>query len=107
MKVEDYEFGVQAVDNGLRGGLFANSNGNNAVESVKSATVAAYALNGVINVVNGGNAAAEYNVYAVNGAQVAAGNVAAASQVEVALNAGVYVVEVVAADGVAVVKVVL
>ena len=107
MKVEDYEFGVQAVDNGMRGGLFANSNGNNAVESVKSATVAAYALNGVINVMNGGNAAAEYNVYAVNGAQVAAGNVAAASQVEVALNAGVYVVEVVAADGVAVVKVVL
>ena len=107
MNVDEYDFGVQAVDNGLRGGLFASSNGDNAVESVKSATVAAYALNGVINVVNGGVEAAAYNVYAVNGALVAAGNVAAASQVEVALNAGIYVVEVVAADGVAVVKVVL
>ena len=107
MSVEDYEFGVQAVDNGVRGGLFANSNGDNAVESVKSATVAAYALNGAINIMNGGVEAAAYNVYAVNGAQVAAGTVAAAAQVEVALNAGIYVVEVIAADGVAVVKVVL
>lgn len=107
MNVNEYDFGVQAVDNGFRGGLFASTNGDNSVESVKSATVAAYALNGVINIMNGGVEAAAYNVYAVNGAQVAAGTVAAAAQVEVALNAGIYVVEVVAADGVAVVKVVL
>ena len=107
MNAEDYEFGVQAVDNGARGGLFAAANAGGAVESVKSETVAAYALNGVINVMNGGVEAAAYTVYAVNGAQVAAGTVAAATQVEVALNAGIYVVEVVAADGVAVVKVVL
>lgn len=107
MNVEEYEFGVQAVDNGARGGLFAHSNADNSVESVKSETVAAYALNGVINIMNGGVEAAAYTVYAVNGAQVAAGTVAAAAQVEVALNAGIYVVEVVAADGVAVVKVVL
>lgn len=107
MSVEDYEFGVQAIDNGFRGGLFAHSNGDNAVESVKSATVVAYALNGAINIMNGGVEAAAYNVYAVNGAQVAAGTVAAAAQVEVALNAGIYVVEIIAADGVAVVKVVL
>ncbi|MBR5003049.1 MAG: VCBS repeat-containing protein [Bacteroidaceae bacterium] len=107
MNVNEYDFGVQAVDNGFRGGLFASTNADNSVESVKSATVAAYALNGVINIVNGGVEDAAYNVYAVNGAQVAAGTVAAAAQVEVALNAGIYVVEVVAADGVAVVKVVL
>ena len=107
LNAEEYEFGVQAVDNGVRGGLFATANGDNAVESVKSETVAAYALNGVINIMNGGVEAAAYTVYAVNGAQVAAGTVAAAAQVEVALNAGIYVVEVVAADGVAVVKVVL
>ena len=107
MNVNEYDFGVQAVDNGFRGGLFASTNADNSVESVKSATVAAYALNGVINIMNGGVEAAAYNVYAVNGAQVAAGTVAAAAQVEVALNAGIYVVEVVAADGVAVVKVVL
>ena len=107
MNVNEYDFGVQAVDNGFRGGLFASTNADNSVESVKSASVAAYALNGVINIMNGGVEAAAYNVYAVNGAQVAAGTVAAAAQVEVALNAGIYVVEVVAADGVAVVKVVL
>jgi hypothetical protein len=107
LNANEYEFGVQAVDNGVRGGLFATANGDGAVESVKSETVAAYALNGVINIMNGGVEAAAYTVYAVNGAQVAAGTVAAAAQVEVALNAGIYVVEVVAADGVAVVKVVL
>ncbi len=107
MKVADYEFGVQAVDNGARGGMFAKAGDDAAVKGVKSETVKAYALNGVVNVMNGGNEAAQYTVYGVNGAQVAAGVVAAASQVEVALEAGVYVVKVAAADGVAVAKVIL
>lgn len=107
MKADDYEFGVQAVDNGARGGLFTKAGADGAVESVKNANVAVYALNGVINVVNGDATAAEYAVYATNGALVAAGNVAGANQVEVALAGGIYVVKVTGANGVAVAKVVL
>ena len=107
MKADDYEFGVQAVDNGARGGLFTKAGAEGAVESVKNANVAVYALNGVINVVNGDATAAEYAVYATNGALVAAGNVAGANQVEVALAGGIYVVKVTGTNGVAVAKVVL
>lgn len=107
MKLEDYEFGVQAVDNGARGGLFAKISDDSSVESVKETNVAVYALNGVINIVNGDEAAAQYAVFTANGAQVATGDVAGARQAEVTLAGGVYVVKVTGANGVVVAKVVL
>ena len=107
MKLEEYEFGVQAVDNGARGGMFAKAVDASTVEKVKDAHVAVYALNGVINIMNGDEAPAQYTVYAAHGAQVAAGSVAGARQAEVALAGGVYVVKVTGANGVVVAKVVL
>ena len=107
MKLEEYEFGVQAVDNGARGGMFAKAVDASTVETVKDAHVAVYALNGVINIMNGDEAPAQYTVYAAHGAQVAAGSVAGARQAEVALAGGVYVVKVTGANGVVVAKVVL
>lgn len=107
MKLEEYEFGVQAVDNGARGGMFAKAVDASTVEKIKDAHVAVYALNGVINIMNGDEAPAQYTVYAAHGAQVAAGSVAGARQAEVALAGGVYVVKVTGANGVVVAKVVL
>lgn len=105
MNLNDYTFGVQAVDNGFRASAFANATAG--VNAVKSAAVKTFVANGEINIVNSSDAVVSYAVYSVNGAQVAAGNCAANGVAEVALQGGVYVVKVNAADGVAVDKVVL
>ena len=105
MNLNDYTFGVQAVDNGFRGSAFTNATAG--VNAVKSATVKTFVANGEINIVNSSDAVVSYAVYSVNGAQVAAGTCAANGVAEVALQGGIYVVKVNAADGVAVDKVVL
>lgn len=105
MNINDYTFGVQAVDNGFRASAFANATAG--VNAVKSANVKTFVANGEINIVNSSDAVVSYAVYSVNGAQVAAGNCAANGVAEVALQGGVYVVKVNAVDGVAVDKVVL
>ena len=105
MNINDYTFGVQAVDNSFCGSTFTNATAG--VNAVESESVKTFVANGEINIVNGSDAAVSYAVYSVNGAQVAAGNCAANGVAEVALQGGVYVVKVNAADGVAVDKVVL
>lgn len=105
MNINDYTFGVQAVDNSFCGSTFTNATAG--VNAVESESVKTFVANGEINIVNGSDAVVSYAVYSVNGAQVAAGNCAANGVAEVALQGGVYVVKVNAADGVAVDKVVL
>ena len=105
MNLNDYTFGVQAVDNSFCGSTFTNATAG--VNAVESESVKTFVANGEINIVNGSDAVVSYAVYSVNGAQVAAGNCAANGVAEVALQGGVYVVKVNAADGVAVDKVVL
>ena len=105
MNINDYTFGVQAVDNSFCGSTFTNATAG--VNAVESESVKTFVANGEINIVNGSDAIVSYAVYSVNGAQVAAGNCAANGVAEVALQGGVYVVKVNAADGVAVDKVVL
>ena len=105
MNINDYTFGVQAVDNSFCGSTFTNATAG--VNAVESESVKTFVANGEINIVNGSDAVVSYAVYSVNGAQVAAGNCEANGVAEVALQGGVYVVKVNAADGVAVDKVVL
>lgn len=104
--VDDYTFGVQAVDNSFAGGQFSSGVAS-GVASVKSNTVKIFVVNNEINIRNSGDAAVAYAVYGISGAQVAAGTCAAAGEAVVALPAGVYVVKVNAADGLAVDKVIL
>ncbi len=99
MNINDFEFGVQAVDNGMLGGKFTATSA--AVEAVKSENISTFAANGEIKIVNAGEAV-NYAVYNANGMQVAAG-VAGNGTTTVAPQAGIYVVKV----GAAVAKVVL
>lgn len=105
MNFNDYTFGVQAVDNGFMGSKFAAA--TSGVNTVKSGSVKTFVANGEINIINKGNAAVSYVVYGANGVQVAAGVCAADGVAKVSSVAGIYVVKVNAADGVAVDKVVL
>ena len=106
LNLSDLEYvGVQAVDNAFAASKFRQA--TTGVDVVKSETAATFVANGEINVINSGSEAATYAVYAANGVQVAAGTVAANSTAKVVPAAGIYVVKVNAADGVAVTKVVL
>ena len=101
----DYVFGVQAINNGNVASAFTACAANplTGVEEVETvATVRVYTFGGNIYVVNNGEAA-NYAVYAVNGMQVANGNVAANATATVNANKGIYIVKV----GAQVVKVVL
>ena len=105
MIAENYEFGVQAINNGNVAGEFVTCvlNPLTSVEGVEvAATVKVFAFGGDIRIINKGEVA-NYAVYAVNGMQVAAGNVAANGTVTVNADKGVYIVKA----GTQVVKVVL
>ena len=104
MSADEYEFGVQAINNGNVASKFVicvvNLSGVNGVEA--ASTVKVNTANGNIRIINNGEAA-NYAVYAVNGVQVAAGNVAANTTATVNASKGIYIVKV----GAQVVKVVL
>ena len=105
MNANDYEFGVQAINNGNVASPFITCalNPLSSVEEVEAvATARVYAFGGNIYVVNNGDAT-NYAVYAINGVQVAAGNVAANATETVNTLKGIYIVKV----GSQVVKVVL
>ena len=104
MSADEYEFGVQAINNGNVASKFVicvvNLSGVNGVEAASAVKV--NTANGNIRIINNGEAA-NYAVYAVNGVQVAAGNVAANTTATVNASKGIYIVKV----GAQVVKVVL
>jgi hypothetical protein len=105
MNANDYEFGVQAINNGNVASTFTTCTLNplSSVEDIETvATARVYAFGGNIYVVNNGDAT-NYAIYAINGVQVAAGNVAANATETVNTLQGIYIVKV----GAQVVKVVL
>ena len=105
MNANDYEFGVQAINNGNVASPFTTCalNPLSSVEGIENAATArVYAFGGNIYVVNNGDAT-NYAVYAMNGVQVAAGNIAANATETVNTLQGIYIVKV----GTQVVKVVL
>lgn len=95
MIAEEYEFGVQAINNGYVASTFTACEYNpaTAVEEVATAAVKVVAQNGAIRIANNGEAV-NYAVYAVNGAQVAGGNVAANAVVTLNADKGIYIVKV-------------
>lgn len=92
---EEYEFGVQAINNGNIASAFTACvlNPYSSVEEVAAETVKVVAQNGIIRIANNGDAA-DYAVYAINGMQVAAGNAAANAVVTLNVDKGIYIVKV-------------
>ena len=96
---------MQAINNGNVASAFTTCTHNPlcSVEDIETvATARVYAFGGNIYVVNNGDAT-NYAIYAINGVQVAAGNVAANATETVNTLQGIYIVKV----GAQVVKVVL
>ena len=92
---EEYEFGVQAINNGNIASAFTACvlNPYSSVEEVAAETVKVVAQNCIIRIANNGDAA-DYAVYAINGMQVAAGNAAANAVVTLNVDKGIYIVKV-------------
>ncbi len=103
MNAEEYEFGVQAINNGNVASAFAVCEILSSVDEVEAiSAIKVDAIDGHIRITNNSKAT-NFAVYATNGTQVAAGNLAANTTATVKANKGVYIVKA----GAKVVKVIL
>ncbi len=89
----DYEFGVQAINNGYVASKFVAPSLYTSVDAVKAhKAVKVYTVAGELRLTNS-DAAVDYSVYAVNGVRVASGKLAAGASAQLRLAKGVYVVK--------------
>ena len=94
MNVDNYEFGVQAVNNGYMASAFTKIGIPASVKNIQpSQNVAVYKADGILVIENMSNEAAQYAVYTTNGVQTVSGVCAAGSVVRVKAGSGVYVVK--------------
>lgn len=107
MKLADYDFGVQAVDQGFKASTFSTE--VSGVDMIEGADMNVNVRNdnGYLTIINNSEDAMAYSVYASNGVCIENGLCGANASVKVLANTGVYVIKLQNDKNVVVKKVVL